>query len=44
MHLRYPLAAKQMGNRLAMTDISGELVFRRGKKVGKAVYQNRPLS
>lgn len=27
-----------------MTDISGELVFRRGKEVGKAVYQNRPLS
>ncbi|ODT07013.1 MAG: S-adenosylmethionine--diacylglycerol 3-amino-3-carboxypropyl transferase [Mesorhizobium sp. SCN 65-20] len=27
-----------------MTDVSGELVFRRGKKVGKAVYQNRPLS
>ncbi|TKB76164.1 MAG: DUF3419 family protein, partial [Mesorhizobium sp.] len=44
MTLRYPLAAKQTGNRLAMTDISGELVFRRGKEVGKAVYQNRPLS
>ncbi|WP_287368813.1 DUF3419 family protein, partial [Mesorhizobium sp.] len=27
-----------------MTDLSGELVFRRGKEVGKAVYQNRPLS
>ncbi|AMS41716.1 MULTISPECIES: DUF3419 family protein [Aminobacter] len=27
-----------------MTDVSGELVFRRGKKVGKAVYQNRALS
>ncbi|MEO5322365.1 DUF3419 family protein [Mesorhizobium sp. CC13] len=27
-----------------MTDVSGELVFRRGRKVGKAVYQNRPLS
>ncbi|RWD39376.1 MAG: DUF3419 family protein [Mesorhizobium sp.] len=44
MTLRYPLAAKQMGNRLVMTDLSGELVFRRGKEVGKAVYQNRPLS
>ncbi|TIL53721.1 MAG: DUF3419 domain-containing protein, partial [Mesorhizobium sp.] len=44
MHLRYPLAPEQTGNRLVMTDVSGELVFRRGKQVGKAVYQNRPLS
>ncbi|TIS21441.1 MAG: DUF3419 family protein [Mesorhizobium sp.] len=44
MHLRYPLAPEQTGNRLVMTDFSGELVFRRGKEVGKAVYQNRPLS
>ncbi|CCV14827.1 DUF3419 family protein [Mesorhizobium sp. STM 4661] len=44
MTLRYPLAPTQMGNHLAMTDLSGELVFRRGKEVGKAVYQNRPLS
>jgi len=27
-----------------MTDVSADLVFRRGKEVGKAVYQNRPLS
>ena len=27
-----------------MTDVSGELVFRRGRKVGKAVYQNPALS
>ncbi|WP_292238431.1 DUF3419 family protein [Mesorhizobium sp.] len=27
-----------------MSDVSGELVFRRGKEVGKAVYQNRALS
>lgn len=27
-----------------MTDVSGDLVFRRGKEVGRAVYQNRPLS
>ncbi|TIU28684.1 MAG: DUF3419 family protein, partial [Mesorhizobium sp.] len=27
-----------------MTDVSGELVYRRGKEVGKAVYQNRALS
>ncbi|PBC03174.1 DUF3419 family protein [Mesorhizobium sp. WSM3860] len=27
-----------------MSDVSGELVFRRGKEVGKAVYQNRILS
>ncbi|RUW64606.1 DUF3419 family protein, partial [Mesorhizobium sp. M1E.F.Ca.ET.063.01.1.1] len=44
MTLRYPLAPKQTGNHLAMTDVSGDLVFRRGKEVGKAVYQNRPLS
>ncbi|RWH41775.1 MAG: DUF3419 family protein [Mesorhizobium sp.] len=34
----------QTGNQLAMSDVSGELVFRRGKEVGKAVYQNRALS
>lgn len=34
----------EAGNRISMTDVSGELVFRRGKKVGKAVYQNRALS
>jgi len=40
-----PAAANnEAGNRISMTDVSGELVFRRGKKVGKAVYQNRPLS
>jgi S-adenosylmethionine-diacylglycerol 3-amino-3-carboxypropyl transferase len=27
-----------------MSDVSGELVYRRGKEVGKAVYQNRALS
>ncbi|MBN9234800.1 MULTISPECIES: DUF3419 family protein [Phyllobacteriaceae] len=27
-----------------MSDVSAELVFRRGKEVGKAVYQNRALS
>lgn len=27
-----------------MTDVSGELVFRRGRQVGKAVYQNPALS
>lgn len=27
-----------------MTDVSAELVFRRGKEVGKAVCRNRPLS
>ncbi|WP_176477744.1 DUF3419 family protein [Mesorhizobium sp. WSM3866] len=27
-----------------MSDVSGELLFRRGKEVGKAVYQNRALS
>lgn len=27
-----------------MSDVSGDLVFRRGKEVGKAVYQNRALS
>ncbi|MES0163977.1 MULTISPECIES: DUF3419 family protein [unclassified Mesorhizobium] len=44
MPLSYPLAAKQMGNHFAMTDVSSDLVFRRGKEVGKAVYQNRPMS
>lgn len=44
MPLSYLLAAKQMGNHFAMTDVSSDLVFRRGKEVGKAVYQNRPLS
>ncbi|AZO12197.1 DUF3419 family protein [Mesorhizobium sp. M3A.F.Ca.ET.174.01.1.1] len=44
MTLRYPLAVMQTGNRLAMSDVSGDLVFRRGKEVGKAVYQNRALS
>ena len=44
MPLRYPLAAMQTGNRLAMSDVSAELVFRRGREVGKAVYQNRALS
>ncbi|CDX13286.1 conserved hypothetical protein [Mesorhizobium sp. ORS 3324] len=44
MTLRYPLAPTQTGNHLAMSDVSGELVFRRGKEVGKAVYQNRALS
>ncbi|ANT52566.1 DUF3419 family protein [Mesorhizobium amorphae] len=44
MTLGYPLAPTQTGNHLAMTDVSGDLVFRRGKEVGKAVYQNRPLS
>ncbi|TPI84098.1 DUF3419 family protein [Mesorhizobium sp. B2-8-9] len=44
MPLRYPLAPKQTGNHLSMSDVSGELVYRRGKEVGKAVYQNRALS
>ncbi|MDX8479450.1 DUF3419 family protein [Mesorhizobium sp. VK24D] len=44
MTLRYPLAPTQTGNHFAMSDVSGELVFRRGKEVGKAVYQNRALS
>ncbi|NUS21117.1 MAG: DUF3419 family protein [Mesorhizobium sp.] len=44
MTLRYPLAPTQTGNHLSMSDVSGELVYRRGKEVGKAVYQNRALS
>ncbi|MBZ9763571.1 DUF3419 family protein [Mesorhizobium sp. CA8] len=44
MPLRYPLAPTQTGNHLSMSDVSGELVYRRGKEVGKAVYQNRALS
>lgn len=44
MTLGYPLAPTQTGNHLSMSDVSGELVYRRGKEVGKAVYQNRALS
>lgn len=44
MPLRYPLAAKQTGNRLAMSDLSSEIGFARNKRLGKAVYQNRALS
>ncbi|MEI5677947.1 MULTISPECIES: DUF3419 family protein [unclassified Mesorhizobium] len=44
MTLRYPLAATQTGNRLAMTDVSSEIGFARNKRLGKAVYQNRALS
>lgn len=44
MALRYPLAATQTGNRLAMSDVSADLVFRRGREVGKAVCRNRALS
>lgn len=42
--LRYPPPSNEVGNRVSMTDVSGELVFRAGRKVGKAVYQNRALS
>ncbi|MEP9371830.1 DUF3419 family protein [Mesorhizobium sp. KR1-2] len=44
MPLRYPLAPKQTGNRLAMTDLSSEIGFARNKRLGKAVHRNRALS
>src|SRR4051794_1886847 len=38
------LRQRNLGNQRVMTDVSADLVFRRGKQVGRAVYQNRPLS